>query len=57
VLLTAMFIPVHVGLWDKFPVAYHATFLASLLPLTLLGHTLVARRFKDHGSGKVSVMR
>ena len=37
--LLAMFVPVHVQLWDKFPVWYHVTFLASLIPLTLLGAT------------------
>ena len=37
VVLTAVFIPVHYGLWDKFPVWYHVIFLASLFPLTLLG--------------------
>ena len=36
-LLLLMFIPVHYQLWDKFPVWYHVTFLASLIPLTLLG--------------------
>lgn len=41
--LVAVFIPVHVGLWDKFPIWYHATFLVSLLPLTLLGASLFAR--------------
>jgi len=37
VLLVVGFIPVHVMLWDKFPVWYHLTFLASLVPLTYLG--------------------
>jgi hypothetical protein len=36
-LLLVVFIPVHVGLWDKFPVWYHLTFLASLVPLTYMG--------------------
>jgi hypothetical protein len=43
VALVAVFIPVHVGLWEKFPLWYHATFLVSLLPLTLLGASLFAR--------------
>ena len=43
VVLVAVFIPVHVGLWNKFPLWYHATFLVSLLPLTLLGASLFAR--------------
>ena len=43
VVLVAVFIPVHVGPWDKFPLWYHATFLVSLLPLTLPGASLFAR--------------
>jgi hypothetical protein len=43
VLLVA-FIPVHVGLWDKFPVWYHLTFLLSLVPLTYAGGTITVRR-------------
>jgi hypothetical protein len=44
IVLTAMFVPAHYGVWDKFPVWYHATFLASLFPLTLLGAKLLRRR-------------
>jgi hypothetical protein len=36
-LLLLLFLPVHYGLWDKFPTWYHVVFLASLVPLTLLG--------------------
>jgi len=36
-LLLLMFIPVHYRVWDKFPIWYHLTFLASLIPFTLLG--------------------
>jgi len=36
-LLLAAFIPQHIMLWEKFPVWYHLTFLASLIPLTYLG--------------------
>jgi hypothetical protein len=42
VLLLLGFIPVHVMLWDKFPVWYHLTFLLSLVPLTYLGGTMVS---------------
>lgn len=38
--LVAVFVPVHVQLWSKFPVVYHATFLLSLVPLTLVGGRL-----------------
>ena len=41
VVLTAMFIPVHYRLWDRFPIWYHLVFLASLMPLALLGARLM----------------
>ena len=40
ILLLVLFIPNHYLLWEKFPVWYHQTFLASLFPLTLLGAML-----------------
>jgi len=43
VALLAMFIPVHYGLWDRFPAWYHLIFLASLVVATLAGATLVRR--------------
>jgi hypothetical protein len=43
IIVTAMFIPVHYLLWDKFPLWYHVIFLASLFPLTLLGAKLSQR--------------
>src|SRR5262245_16844652 len=46
-ILIVGFIPVHIGLWDKFPVWYHLTFLLSLVPLTWLGGTIAG------GSGSV----
>ena len=42
-LLLVVFIPVHISLWDKFPVWYHLTFLVSLVPLTYLGGRGAAR--------------
>jgi hypothetical protein len=39
-LLLVAFIPVHITLWDKFPVWYHLTFLVSLVPLTHVGGTI-----------------
>jgi|SRR6516225_9106626 hypothetical protein len=36
-ILLLVFIPVHITIWDKFPVWYHLTFLVSLVPLTFLG--------------------
>ena len=44
VVLLVVFIPVHIGLWDKFPIAYHLTFLASLPTLSLLGGWLAMRQ-------------
>jgi hypothetical protein len=43
VLLLLAFIPQHMMLWEKFPVWYHLTFLASLVPLTVAGATLRTR--------------
>jgi hypothetical protein len=39
-LLLVMFLPVHIKLWDKFPVWYHLTFLLTIVPLFALGATL-----------------
>src|SRR5262245_3606975 len=39
-LLVIVFIPVHVMLWDRFPVWYHLAFLLSLVPLSYLGGTM-----------------
>ena len=43
-LLLAIFVPIHINLWDKFPVWYHATFLTSLPTLALFGGALVRPR-------------
>src|SRR5262245_26065116 len=40
-LLLVLFVPVHIGLWAKFPVWYHIVFLGSLFPLVILGARLV----------------
>jgi hypothetical protein len=39
-IVLAMFLPVHIKLWDKFPVWYHLAFLVPLVPLVLLGAAL-----------------
>ena len=36
-IVLAMFLPVHVSLWSKFPVWYHLAFLVPLVPLVVLG--------------------
>jgi len=51
IVLLAVFLPVHYGLWDKFPVWYHVVFLVSLLPLALLGARLVAPRSLERSGG------
>lgn len=38
--LLAAFIPLHISLWDKFPIWYHATFLTSLPVLAFIGGRL-----------------
>ena len=43
-LLLALFVPVHVSLWDKFPIWYHSLFLGSLVPLVMLGAKLLSPR-------------
>jgi hypothetical protein len=42
--LLAAFVPVHIGLWSKFPVWYHLTFLVSLPLLTFIGGRLAGLR-------------
>ena len=36
-IILALFVPVHIQLWSKFPIWYHLTFLLSIVPLVLLG--------------------
>lgn len=40
VLIMLLFLPVHVQIWDRFPIWYHLTFLASLPLLSWLGGRL-----------------
>ena len=39
-IVLAMFLPVHISLWNKFPVWYHLTFLVPLVPLVAFGGSL-----------------
>ena len=48
----AMFLPVHVSLWSKFPVWYHLAFLVPLAPLVALGAALLRVR----GSPRTAVL-
>ncbi len=43
----AMFLPVHISLWSKFPVWYHLTFLLTIIPGVLVGAMLPPRRNED----------
>ena len=42
-ILIAIFIPVHYGLWEKFPFWYHAVFFLSLAVMPVLGARLDGR--------------
>jgi hypothetical protein len=43
----ALFLPVHVQLWNRFPVWYHLSFLVPLVPLVVLGASL-AQQFRSN---------
>jgi SAM-dependent methyltransferase len=45
-MLLLVFIPEHISLWNKFPLWYHLTFLASLIPLSMVGGHLAGRSSK-----------
>jgi hypothetical protein len=48
-IILAIFLPVHVSLWAKFPVWYHLAFLVPLVPLVVLGASLPrATRTPEH---------
>lgn len=36
-IVLAIFLPVHVSLWSKFPAWYHLTFLVPIVPFAVLG--------------------
>lgn len=38
--LLVIFVPMHIGLWDKFPFWYHLVFLGSLAPFAIAGFKL-----------------
>lgn len=43
----AMFLPVHIAMWNKFPVWYHLTFLLTIIPSVLVGGLLSGFRNKQ----------
>ena len=46
-ILLLAFVPVHIGLWTKFPGWYHLTFLGTLIPLVALGARLTRSRARN----------
>lgn len=52
-IVLAMFIPIHVQLWSKFPVWYHLTFLGTLVPLVALGGVLARGNKQAERSGGI----
>jgi ABC-type Co2+ transport system permease subunit len=43
----AMFLPMHIAIWSKFPVWYHLTFLLTIIPGVIVGALLPALGNKD----------
>jgi len=43
----AMFLPLHIAIWSKFPAWYHLTFLLTIIPAVLVGALLSPRRDKQ----------
>ena len=43
----AMFLPVHIAIWSKFPAWYHLTFLLTIVPAVLVGALLTSGRKKN----------
>ena len=47
----AMFVPLHIAIWSKFPVWYHLTFLLTIIPAVLVGALLSALGNQDLNEG------
>jgi len=47
----AMFLPVHIAIWSKFPVWYHLTFLLTIVPAVLVGALLPRLGNKELNAG------
>jgi hypothetical protein len=43
----AIFVPVHIAIWSKFPAWYHLTFLLTIVPAVLVGALLPPRQNKE----------
>jgi len=46
IVLVAAFIPIHIGVWDRFPIWYHLTFLLTLVPLCVAGGRMGPTRLR-----------
>jgi hypothetical protein len=51
VVIVLFFLPVHYGLWPKFPIWYHVAFLGLVGPFAFLGATLRRRQWTMQESG------
>ena len=47
----AMFVPLHIAIWSKFPVWYHLTFLLTIIPAVLVGALLPPLGNQDLNEG------
>ena len=45
--VVAIFVPVHIAIWSRFPVWYHLTFLLTIIPAVLVGALLPTVGNKD----------
>jgi len=43
----AMFLPLHIAIWSKFPAWYHLTFLLTIIPAVLVGALLIPSQSRD----------
>ncbi len=50
IVLLAVFIPIHVGIWSKFPAWYHMTFLTSLVVVSAFAGGLARGRTAQAGT-------
>ncbi len=51
IVVLAMFLPVHIAIWSRFPVWYHLTFLLTIVPAVLVGALLPPRRNRAFSDG------
>jgi len=54
IIVLAMFLPVHIAIWSKFPAWYHLTFLLTIIPAVLAGALLQRSGKRATTNDKVS---